>query len=61
MKALEKSKPEEGLWMVEAPVPELKPDEVLIQIKKTAICGTDMHIWNWDDWASHTVPYSDDY
>ncbi len=56
MKALEKSKPEEGLWMVEAPVPELKPDEVLIQIKKTAICGTDMHIWNWDDWASHTVP-----
>ena len=57
MKALEKSKPEEGLWMVQAPVPEIGPDEVLIRINKTGICGTDIHIWNWDDWASHTVPY----
>ncbi|MFC3612244.1 L-threonine 3-dehydrogenase [Lutimaribacter marinistellae] len=56
MKALEKSKPEEGLWMVEAPVPEIGPDDVLIRINKTGICGTDIHIWNWDEWAAHTVP-----
>ncbi len=56
MKALEKSKPETGLWMVDAPVPEIGPDDVLIKIKKTGICGTDIHIWNWDDWASKTVP-----
>lgn len=56
MKALEKSKPEEGLWMVQAPVPEIGPDEVLIKVNKTGICGTDIHIWNWDDWASQTVP-----
>ncbi len=56
MKALEKSKPEEGLWMTRAPVPEIGPDDVLIRINKTGICGTDIHIWNWDDWASHTVP-----
>ncbi|NSY38700.1 L-threonine 3-dehydrogenase [Leisingera sp. ANG59] len=56
MKALEKSHPQEGLWMVQAPVPEIGPDEVLIKVKKTGICGTDIHIWNWDEWASHTVP-----
>ncbi len=56
MKALEKSEPKEGLWMVQAPVPEIGPEEVLIRIRKTGICGTDIHIWNWDDWASHTVP-----
>ena len=56
MIALEKSKPEEGLWQVQAPVPEIGPDEVLIRINKTGICGTDIHIWNWDDWAAHTVP-----
>ncbi|UWQ35106.1 L-threonine 3-dehydrogenase [Leisingera sp. M527] len=56
MKALEKSQPQEGLWMVQAPVPEIGPDEVLIKIKKTGICGTDIHIWNWDEWAAHTVP-----
>ncbi len=56
MKALEKSKPQEGLWMVRAPVPEIGPDEVLIRINKTGICGTDIHIWNWDAWASATVP-----
>lgn len=57
MKALEKSKPEEGLWMVQARVPEIGLDEVLIRINKTGICGTDIHIWNWDEWATHTVPY----
>ncbi|WP_102859708.1 L-threonine 3-dehydrogenase [Phaeobacter inhibens] len=56
MKALEKSHPQEGLWMVQAPVPEIGPDEVLIKIRTTGICGTDIHIWNWDEWASHTVP-----
>jgi threonine 3-dehydrogenase len=56
MKALAKSKPREGLWMVNAPVPEIGPDEVLILINKTGICGTDIHIWNWDEWAATTVP-----
>ncbi len=42
--------------MVRAPVPEIGPDEVLIRINKTGICGTDIHIWNWDEWAAHTVP-----
>ncbi|GAA6201409.1 L-threonine 3-dehydrogenase [Aquicoccus sp. SU-CL01552] len=56
MKALEKSYPREGLWRVEAPVPEIGPDDVLIKVRKTGICGTDVHIWNWDDWAQHTVP-----
>ncbi|NBD31060.1 MAG: L-threonine 3-dehydrogenase [Alphaproteobacteria bacterium] len=57
MAALEKSRPEPGLWKVEAPVPEIGPDDVLIRINKTGICGTDIHIWNWDDWAAHTVPF----
>jgi len=56
MSALEKSKPEEGLWMVQAPVPEIGPDDVLIRVNRTGICGTDIHIWNWDDWARSTVP-----
>ena len=56
MKALVKSRPEPGLWMETRPVPEIKPDEVLIRINKTGICGTDIHIWNWDDWAQKTVP-----
>ncbi len=42
--------------MVQAPVPEIGPDEVLIRVNKTGICGTDIHIWNWDDWAAATVP-----
>ncbi|MGC3938077.1 L-threonine 3-dehydrogenase [Roseobacter sp. EG26] len=56
MKALSKLHPREGLWMTHAPVPEIGPDDVLIKINKTGICGTDIHIWNWDDWASATVP-----
>ncbi|MCD9147171.1 L-threonine 3-dehydrogenase [Pseudophaeobacter flagellatus] len=56
MIALEKSRPEEGLWKVQAPVPEIGPDEVLIKVNKTGICGTDVHIWNWDAWAQKTVP-----
>ena len=56
MKALEKSKPELGLWAIDAPVPEIGPDDVLIRINKTGICGTDIHIWNWDAWSQRTVP-----
>ena len=56
MKALEKSRPETGLWAIEAPVPEIGPDDVLIKINKTGICGTDIHIWNWDEWSQRTVP-----
>ena len=56
MKSLAKLKPEPGLWMHEAPVPEIGPDDVLIKINKTGICGTDIHIWNWDDWSQRTVP-----
>ncbi len=56
MTALEKSEPREGLWQVQAPVPEIGPDDVLIKVNKTGICGTDIHIWKWDEWAAHTVP-----
>jgi threonine 3-dehydrogenase len=56
MKALAKAKPEIGLWMENRPVPEIGPDDVLIRIRRTGICGTDIHIWNWDDWAAKTVP-----
>ena len=56
MKALVKAKSEKGLWMQDVPVPEIAPDEVLIKIERTAICGTDMHIYKWDEWAQKNVP-----
>lgn len=56
MKCLTKAKPEVGLWMQSSPVPEIGPEDVLIKVNKTGICGTDIHIWNWDEWASKTVP-----
>jgi len=56
MKALVKAKPEPGLWMEHVPVPEPGPNDVLIKVRKSAICGTDVHIWNWDEFASSTVP-----
>lgn len=56
MKALVKAKAEKGLWLEDVPVPEIGPDDVLIKINKTGICGTDVHIWKWDDWAAKTVP-----
>jgi threonine 3-dehydrogenase len=56
MTALAKLKPEEGLWMTRAPAPEAGPDDVLIKIKRTAICGTDLHIYRWDAWAQRTIP-----
>ncbi|MBM7071086.1 L-threonine 3-dehydrogenase [Shewanella sp. 202IG2-18] len=56
MKALSKLKPEVGIWMVDAPTPEMGYNDLLIKIKKTAICGTDIHIYNWDDWSQATIP-----
>lgn len=56
MRALVKSRPEPGLWMEHVPVPEPGPNEVLIRVRKSAICGTDVHIWKWDDWAQATIP-----
>jgi threonine 3-dehydrogenase len=56
MMALSKLKPQQGLWRVEAPIPEVGPEDVLIRVKRTAICGTDLHIWRWDEWAARTIP-----
>jgi threonine 3-dehydrogenase len=56
MKALVKSRREPGLWMEDVPVPEIGPNDVLVRIHKSAICGTDMHIWNWDAWSQKTIP-----
>ena len=56
MKTLAKTKREPGIWMSEAPKPAVGPNDVLIRIRKTAICGTDMHIFNWDEWAQKTIP-----
>jgi threonine 3-dehydrogenase len=56
MKALVKAKAEPGIWMEDRPVPEIGPDDVLVKIHKTGICGTDVHIYNWDEWAARTVP-----
>ncbi len=56
MKALVKKKAEPGLWLDEVPVPEIGINDVLIKIQKTAICGTDIHIYNWDAWAQKTIP-----
>lgn len=56
MWALVKEKPEDGLWMKRVPVPALGPNDVKIRIKKTAICGTDVHIYQWNEWAQHTIP-----
>ena len=56
MRALVKSSPEPGLWMEEVAVPQPGPNDVLIKVRKSAICGTDVHIWNWDAFAASTVP-----
>lgn len=56
MKALAKLKAERGLSMTDVPVPEIGHNDLLIKISKTAICGTDIHIWNWDEWAQKTIP-----
>ncbi len=56
MKALVKKYAEPGLWMEDVPIPEYGINDVLIQILQTSICGTDVHIWNWDAWAQKTIP-----
>ena len=56
MKALVKTGPGEGLALQDRPVPQIGPSDVLIRVRKTGICGTDVHIWNWDEWAARTVP-----
>lgn len=56
MHALAKTQAAPGIWAIQAPVPECGPDDVLIRVKRTAICGTDMHIYSWDDWAAKIIP-----
>ena len=56
MYALVKRKAERGLWLEKAPIPEIGINDVLIKIKKTSICGTDVHIYNWNSWAQKTIP-----
>jgi threonine 3-dehydrogenase len=56
MKALVKAKAEPGLWMEEVPEPPAGPGDVLIRVHKTSICGTDLHIQAWDEWAQQTIP-----
>jgi threonine 3-dehydrogenase len=56
MKALVKKYARPGLWLDEVPVPEIGINDVLIRIHKTAICGTDVHIWDWNAWAQKTIP-----
>ena len=55
MKALVKKEPMKGIWMEDVPVPEVGVNDVLIKIKKTAICGTDLHIYKWDEWSQKTI------
>ncbi|AOP41608.2 L-threonine 3-dehydrogenase [Edwardsiella piscicida] len=56
MKALSKLKAEEGIWMTDVPAPALGHNDIMIKIRKTAICGTDVHIYNWDAWSQKTIP-----
>ncbi len=56
MKSLSKLKAEPGIWMTDTPVPEPGHNDVMIKIRKTSICGTDIHIYNWDEWSRKTIP-----
>ena len=56
MKALVKKEAKIGLWLEDVPMPDVGINDVLIKVKRTAICGTDMHIYNWDEWAQKTIP-----
>ncbi|MEO8369224.1 MAG: L-threonine 3-dehydrogenase [Candidatus Solibacter sp.] len=56
MKALVKSKSQPGLWLEDIPVPEIGINDVLIRVLKTGICGTDVHIYKWDEWSQKTIP-----
>jgi threonine 3-dehydrogenase len=55
MKAIVKIKPEKGIWMTDVPMPKVGHNDVLIKINKSAICGTDLHIYKWDEWAQNTI------
>ena len=56
MKAIIKKERSPGVWMADVSKPEIGPNDVLIKLKKTAICGTDIHIYKWDEWAQRTIP-----
>ena len=56
MKALVKSKAEPGLWFEDVEVPKIGINDVLIRVDRTGICGTDVHIYKWDEWAQRTIP-----
>ncbi len=56
MKSLVKSKAKAGIWMEDVPKPDVGHNDVLVKVNKTAICGTDIHIFNWDAWAQQTIP-----
>ena len=56
VKALVKKEPAPGLWLDEVPIPDIGINDVLIRIERTSICGTDVHIYNWDEWARRTIP-----
>lgn len=56
MRAISKKERAPGLWMIEAPVPDIGPNDLLIKVKKTSLCGTDLHIYKWDEWAQRTIP-----
>jgi len=56
MKALVKARPEPGLWLEDVPIPQVGINDVLIKVLRTGICGTDLHIYEWDSWAQKTIP-----
>lgn len=56
MQAVVKAKAEPGLWLEEVPAPTVGSDDVLIRVLRTSICGTDVHIYNWDAWAQKPFP-----
>ena len=56
MKALVKSRAEEGLWLTDVPEPSIGINDVLIRVHRTGICGTDVHIYEWNEWARRTIP-----
>lgn len=56
MKALAKLKAEPGIWLTDVPIPTVGPNDVLVKITKASICGTDVHIYNWDEWAQEVIP-----
>jgi len=56
MKALVKAQAKRGLWLEDVPEPDVGINDVLIKVRKTGICGTDLHIYTWDEWAQKTIP-----